>query len=68
QHARRLGASACFDMEHYDLKAITLRTFRELAVEPEFHDWPDLGIALQAYLRETVNDLDALIEWAGQRA
>jgi RHH-type proline utilization regulon transcriptional repressor/proline dehydrogenase/delta 1-pyrroline-5-carboxylate dehydrogenase len=65
--ARERGAAITFDMEQYHTKEITLRAFRELLVEPQFSDWPDAGIALQAYLRETEADVDALVAWARER-
>ncbi len=65
--ARSLGVSVCLDMEHYDLKHINLRAFREVFMEEEFRDWPDAGIALQTYLRETEQDLRHLMAWAVER-
>ncbi|MFN3648351.1 MAG: L-glutamate gamma-semialdehyde dehydrogenase [Armatimonadota bacterium] len=65
--AREKGAFICLDMEQYDLKEITLRLFREVLMEPEFRDWPDVGLAMQAYLRETEADLGGLAEWARER-
>lgn len=56
------------DMEQYDLKDLTLQTFCILLDEPEFRDWPDVGIALQAYLPETEDDLRMLRAWAERRA
>ena len=38
-------------MEQYAYKDLTLRIFREILEEDEFRDWPDVGIAIQAYLR-----------------
>ena len=35
--------------------------------EPEYRDWSDVGIVLQAYLRDTEADLDTMLEWAGTR-
>jgi RHH-type proline utilization regulon transcriptional repressor/proline dehydrogenase/delta 1-pyrroline-5-carboxylate dehydrogenase len=67
QAARRQGAFVCFDMEQYDYKEIVLGTFKTLLMEPALRDWPDAGIALQAYLRETEADLVELIEWARER-
>jgi len=55
------------DMEHFDTREIILRTFREILSEPEFTDWPDCGIAIQAYLKQSEDDLEGLIEWAEQR-
>ena len=34
-------------------KDLTLHIFRDVLDEPEFRDWPDVGIAIQAYLRDT---------------
>jgi RHH-type proline utilization regulon transcriptional repressor/proline dehydrogenase/delta 1-pyrroline-5-carboxylate dehydrogenase len=65
--AREKGAFITLDMEQYDTKAIILRVFRELLVEPEFRDWPDAGLALQAYLRDTEADLLELLGWVRQR-
>jgi RHH-type proline utilization regulon transcriptional repressor/proline dehydrogenase/delta 1-pyrroline-5-carboxylate dehydrogenase len=55
------------DMEQYAYKDVTLRIFREVFEEPEFCDWPDAGIAIQAYLRDTANDLEVLARWAERR-
>jgi RHH-type proline utilization regulon transcriptional repressor/proline dehydrogenase/delta 1-pyrroline-5-carboxylate dehydrogenase len=65
--ARQRGAFICLDMEQYDTKAIVLRVFREILMEPAFRDWPDAGLAVQAYLRDTEGDLHELIGWARQR-
>ncbi len=65
--ARQRGAAITFDMEQYEAKEITLRAFRDLLAEPGLRDWPDAGIALQAYLRETEADVLALIRWARER-
>ena len=65
--AQRRGAFITLDMEHYDTKAITLRVFRELLTEQELRHWPDAGIAMQAYLRDTPADLASLIDWAEER-
>ena len=61
--ARRLGAFVCIDMEQYPQKDITLLSLKRLLMEPELRDWPDIGIAIQAYLRETEADLRGLIDW-----
>src|SRR5581483_5627982 len=53
-----------FDMEQYSYKDVTLRIFRDILTEPEFRDWPHVGIAIQAYLRDTEDDLKHLLEWA----
>lgn len=56
--------SLCIDMEQSQLKNITLEVFRRLRADPEFSHYPHLGIVLQAYLKETANDLEDLLHWA----
>jgi len=65
--ARRTGAFVNFDMEQYAFKEATLRIFREVLDEPEYRDWPDVGIAIQAYLTDTEQDLRDLLAWAKAR-
>ena len=48
--ARSHGAFIHFDMEQYAFKDLTLRIFRQILEEDEFHDWPNAGIALQALM------------------
>jgi len=68
QSARDHGAFITLDMEEYRTRRITLRVFKEMLTEPAFIDWPDVGIAIQAYLRDTEDDVDDLIRWAQKRA
>ena len=65
--ARQAGAFINLDMEHYAIKTVTLDVFRRVLMEDDFRDWPDVGIVLQAYLRETPRDMRYLISWARQR-
>ena len=65
--AKKLGAFITIDMEDYDTKDVTLKIFREILTEPELADWPDVGLAMQAYLRCTIDDVAAMIDWAKQR-
>ncbi len=67
REVRKHGGGVTLDMEHYDTKEITLRTFRDVLEEPEFADWPDCGIAIQAYLKDTEQDLRELIAWTERR-
>ena len=53
-------------MEHYDAKDLTLSLFRELLSEDEFADVA-AGIVIQAYLRDSRDDLADLIAWSGGR-
>jgi RHH-type proline utilization regulon transcriptional repressor/proline dehydrogenase/delta 1-pyrroline-5-carboxylate dehydrogenase len=60
--AKERGVFINFDMEHYRLKDLTIELFKRMLSEPGAS--PHLGIALQAYLRDTAHDLRALMEWA----
>ncbi len=51
-------------MEQHSFKDVTLRIFRDILTEPEFRDWPHVGIAIQAYLKDTEADLRQLLDWA----
>ena len=52
------------DMEQYKFKDITLEVYRRLRSSEEFRDYPHLGIVLQAYLKDTDQDLAELLAWA----
>ncbi len=65
--AREVRGFVNLDMETYSLKGITLDVFTELLEEDEFRDWDGAGLALQAYLKETWDDLQRLIAWAKSR-
>src|SRR6266513_1955344 len=67
RRAREVGAFINFDMESYAHKNTTLQLFRTLFTEPDFRDWPHVGIVIQAYLRDAERDLRSLIEWGRQR-
>jgi RHH-type proline utilization regulon transcriptional repressor/proline dehydrogenase/delta 1-pyrroline-5-carboxylate dehydrogenase len=61
--AREAGAFINLDMEMASLKNITLDSYMALLEEEEFRGWSGAGIALQAYLRETWDDLQRVIGW-----
>ncbi len=63
--ARQAAVPVTFDMEHYHLKDLTVSLFKR--VVEEYPDFPQAGIALQAYLKDTGDDLIALIEWAEKK-
>jgi RHH-type proline utilization regulon transcriptional repressor/proline dehydrogenase/delta 1-pyrroline-5-carboxylate dehydrogenase len=67
RRAKELGAAVHFDMEQYRYKDTTLAILQQLLLEPEFRDRTDIGVTLQAYLRDSYRDLQALITWAKQR-
>ena len=61
--AKDRGAFINVDMEQHAYKDVTLRIFREIL--EEFPDWENVGIAIQAYLKD--DDLPELAKWAGRR-
>ena len=67
RHAQANGAAVHFDMEQYRYKNATLDTLKSLLLEDEFRQRSDIGITLQAYLRDSYDDLQGVIEWAKQR-
>ena len=67
RRAKERGAFVNFDMEQYAYKALTHRIAKRVLTEPEFADWPDAGIVVQAYLRDAEQDLDDLRRWAEGR-
>ncbi|MGF1488568.1 MAG: L-glutamate gamma-semialdehyde dehydrogenase [Prochloraceae cyanobacterium] len=67
RRARELGAAIHFDMEQYEYKDLTLSILKELLLEDEFRTRTDIGMTLQAYLKDSYQDLEALIEWAKKR-
>src|SRR6266478_4451034 len=67
RRARELGAFINFDMESYAHKNATLELFKKIFTEEEFKDWPQAGIVIQAYLRDSEADLRDLIDWGRER-
>ncbi len=61
------GTQVYFDMERYETKEMTHRLFRELLAEPELEAL-QAGIVVQAYLRDSFDDLCDLIELASDRS
>jgi RHH-type proline utilization regulon transcriptional repressor/proline dehydrogenase/delta 1-pyrroline-5-carboxylate dehydrogenase len=58
------GAFVSLDMEQYSLKNLTLALYRSLMEEPDLQDYPHTGIVIQAYLRDSEQDLNAVLHWA----
>ena len=67
RRAWELGAFVNLDMESVRWKEVTLALLRSILEEPEFGRGPEMGVALQAYLCETEQDLAALVAWARER-
>jgi RHH-type proline utilization regulon transcriptional repressor/proline dehydrogenase/delta 1-pyrroline-5-carboxylate dehydrogenase len=55
------------DMEQYSHKDLTLQVFKELMMEPNFKTYPYFGIVIQAYLRDSFEDVRGLIDFAKAR-
>ncbi|HVL51588.1 MAG TPA: proline dehydrogenase family protein [Actinomycetota bacterium] len=67
RRAQALGAFINLDTEHYDVKSLTYRLVKELWGEPEFEGLEG-GVVVQAYLKESAEDLADLIEWSAKRS
>ncbi len=65
--ARDRGAYVHVDMEQYTYRALTYDLFCRVLEEPEFRDWPDVGIVVQAYHPEAEAELRMLRDWVGRR-
>ncbi len=66
RRAHRLGAHLHIDMESLDSREAVLELVVQLLSEPEFADGPSAGIVLQAYLRDSPDTLDRVLDWAAQ--
>lgn len=64
RQAAQLGAAVTVDMEQNGFRELTLEIFRGVLAEQEFRDQPAAAIALQAYLKDSAQDVSALIRWA----
>jgi RHH-type transcriptional regulator, proline utilization regulon repressor / proline dehydrogenase / delta 1-pyrroline-5-carboxylate dehydrogenase len=67
RRAAALGVAVHFDMEQYHYKNATLAILKSLLMEPEFRDRSNIGLTLQAYLRDSYRDLQDLIAWVKER-
>ncbi|MHC5740952.1 MAG: L-glutamate gamma-semialdehyde dehydrogenase [Nostoc sp.] len=67
RRAKELGAAVHFDMEQYAYKDITLSILKKLLLEEEFRQRTDIGMTIQAYLRDSEQDTEDIISWLKQR-
>jgi RHH-type transcriptional regulator, proline utilization regulon repressor / proline dehydrogenase / delta 1-pyrroline-5-carboxylate dehydrogenase len=67
RRAKELGAAVHFDMEQYAYKDITLSILKKLLLEEEFRQRTDIGMTIQAYLRDSEQDTKNLISWLKER-
>jgi proline dehydrogenase len=62
--AKELGAHLHIDMESVDTLEATMQLVFDVLSEPELRDGPSTGIVLQAYLRESPDQLEQVLAWA----
>ena len=62
--AKELGAHLHIDMESVDTVEATMGLVFELLDEPELRDGPSAGVVIQAYLRESPQQLEQVLDWA----
>lgn len=67
ERARDVGAYVHFDMEHRDYKDLTYDLVERVLSEPDFADWSDTGVVLQAYLRDSEQDFERLLRFSEKR-
>nr|WP_199315887.1 L-glutamate gamma-semialdehyde dehydrogenase [Nostoc sp. PCC 7120 = FACHB-418] len=67
RRAKELGAAIHFDMEQYAYKDLTLNILQKILLEDEFRQRTDIGITIQAYLRDSEQDARNAIAWLKQR-
>ncbi|MFW6087641.1 MAG: proline dehydrogenase family protein, partial [Myxococcota bacterium] len=65
--AQQQGGFVYVDMEHHDIKDLTLRVFQEVLEEPAYRRMTNVGIVLQAYLRDCERDVHDVARWARER-
>ncbi|HLI73221.1 MAG TPA: proline dehydrogenase family protein [Acidimicrobiales bacterium] len=64
--AARGRAHVHLDMEHYDVKDVTLELLEHLATDPELAPL-QLGVVVQAYLKDSYADLRDIVELSRRR-
>jgi RHH-type proline utilization regulon transcriptional repressor/proline dehydrogenase/delta 1-pyrroline-5-carboxylate dehydrogenase len=64
RQARDLDAHLHIDMESLDSREAIAELVLELLSEPEFAHGPSAGVVLQAYLRDSPDILDQIVDWA----
>jgi len=62
-----LGVFINLDMEHYGIKHLTVEVFKELINEPDLRSYRFFGCVVQAYLRDSFQDIKELVNFARER-
>jgi proline dehydrogenase len=63
RRAAELGAHLHIDMESLDSRDAVLELILALLAEDEFQAGPSAGVVLQAYLRDSPQTLDTIVDW-----
>jgi RHH-type proline utilization regulon transcriptional repressor/proline dehydrogenase/delta 1-pyrroline-5-carboxylate dehydrogenase len=66
-NAKKLGAFINVDMESFSYRDITFDLFKRILNEPEFKDMTNVGIVVQAYLRDAERDFEKLLDFVNRR-
>jgi len=61
--AKRSGSFINVDMEHFEVRDLTWRIFRDVSGEDEFAGFEDIGIVVQSYLRDSERHLREILDW-----
>lgn len=61
------GVFINLDMEHYGVKHLTVDVFKELLSEEEFKNYRFFGCVVQAYLKDSLSDVNDLISFSKKR-
>jgi RHH-type proline utilization regulon transcriptional repressor/proline dehydrogenase/delta 1-pyrroline-5-carboxylate dehydrogenase len=64
RHADRVGAHLHIDIESFDSREAVTDLVLELLSEDEFRTGPSAGLVLQAYLRDSPELADRIVDWA----
>jgi RHH-type transcriptional regulator, proline utilization regulon repressor / proline dehydrogenase / delta 1-pyrroline-5-carboxylate dehydrogenase len=61
------GVFINFDIEQYEIRNVIYTVAEELFTEPEFISYPNLGVVVQAYLRDSQQDVTRMINLCKKR-
>src|SRR5919199_2697862 len=64
RHAQRVDAHLHIDMESFDSREAVTDLVLELLAEEEFRAGPSAGLVLQAYLRDSPELAERIVDWA----
>ncbi|MBW8041553.1 MAG: hypothetical protein FVQ85_16375 [Planctomycetes bacterium] len=60
----QLGGFLCIDIETRALRRITFELYRRLRSDPQFRNYPHLGLTMQVYFKDADAELDKMLAWA----